>query len=106
MVRVLNIIIPGTGLIFRRREWLGFSLALIFGICGNLALAGWLIAPVAMPGWLVWLASVLAGSSWVLAQVLFRRQGIAMRGLLEAASASEAGDIARSAPASNLAHRV
>jgi len=91
MGRILNLVIPGAGLILRHREWLGFSLALIFGICGNIALAGWMIAPEAVPRWLTVIAAGLAAFSWGLAQVLFRRQGIALRRRLVEASDSIAG---------------
>lgn len=73
MAWLLNVIVPGTGLIVRRREWLGFSLALVFGICGNVALAGWLIAPAAVPRWLVHVAAGLCGLSWLLSQWLMLR---------------------------------
>ena len=65
-----NLIVPGSGLIFLRREWLGFCLALIFSLCTNVAVIGYLIAPLAWPGWLVALSAVLTGCSWILAQVL------------------------------------
>ncbi|MBI5762050.1 MAG: hypothetical protein HZA51_00845 [Planctomycetes bacterium] len=78
MQQLLNILIPGAGLIIRCREWLGFSLALIFAICGNIAVAGWLIAPAALPGWFTWLASMLTLFAWCLAQVLFWKQGAAL----------------------------
>jgi hypothetical protein len=71
---LLNLILPGAGLIVRRREWLGFSLALVFGICGNVALAGWLIAPAAVPGGLTLLAFVLSGLIWLSAQICLVRQ--------------------------------
>ena len=100
MVWLLNIIIPGTGLVVRRREWLGFSLAIMFGLCGNVTLAGWLIAPAAVPAWLTRLASALAALTWVAAQLLLHRQGTLLKRrasglaalLREAHSALEAGD--------------
>jgi hypothetical protein len=70
MAWLLNLVIPGSGLIVQRREWLGGSLAVIFGICGNLALAGWSIAPAAIPTWLTIVAALLAGLTWLLAQIL------------------------------------
>lgn len=66
---LLNLLIPGTGLILRRREWLGFLIALMFAICANFAIAGFLIAPVAFPAWIVWLAVVLAIGIWLGAQL-------------------------------------
>lgn len=76
---LLNLVLPGTGLILRRREWLGFLLALVFGISGNIALAGWLIAPLAVPVVMTGLAFLLAGLSWLAAQVLLHREAAAMR---------------------------
>lgn len=71
---LLNILIPGTGLIIHEREWLGFLLALLFGACVNVAIAGRLIAPAAIPTWLTIIAMVLGGFAWVLAQALLWRQ--------------------------------
>lgn len=73
---LLNIILPGAGLIVARREWLGFLSATVFGICGNVALAGWLIAPAALPLWLTRLATVMTLLAWIGAQVLLKRQSI------------------------------
>lgn len=72
---ILNLFLPGAGLILRRREWLGLALVVLFGICCNVAIAGWLIAPAAIPGWLTTLAAVLAAATWLAAQVLFKRRG-------------------------------
>jgi hypothetical protein len=102
MAWLLNVIVPGTGLIVRRREWLGFCLALVFGICGNVALAGWLIAPAAVPGWLVQVAAGLCGLSWLLSQWLMLRQGMLLdrraagltRLLQDARSGLDSGDTA------------
>lgn len=101
MAWLLNVVLPGTGLIVRRREWLGFSLAMVFGICGNVALAGWLIAPAAVPSWLTRLAFGLCVLSWLLSQLLLLRQGILLKRrasglaalLREARTAMEARDI-------------
>lgn len=76
---LINIVIPGMGLIIRRREWLGFSLSILFGVCGNLFLAGWLIAPAAIPFWLTGLAGALAVLTWVISQVLLAWQAIYLR---------------------------
>lgn len=71
---LINLIIPGAGLIRSRREWLGASLGLFFGACGNLAVAGAFIAPAAIPAWLTWLSASLAALAWFLSQVLLVRQ--------------------------------
>jgi hypothetical protein len=70
----LNLCLPGLGLIVLRREWLGLSLAVVYGICGNVALAGWLIAPAAVPAWLTLLAFVLTVLTWLAGQLLHWRQ--------------------------------
>lgn len=76
MGRLLNLVVPGVGLILLRREWLGASLALGFGICGHIAVAGWLIAPAAIPRWLAGLATAWAALTWITSQVLCRRQSL------------------------------
>lgn len=68
--RFLNLIVPGSGLIISQREWFGLTLALLFGVCSQIALGGWLIAPAAIPLWLTFAAAVMAALVWVAAQVL------------------------------------
>lgn len=76
MAWLLNVILPGTGLIIRRREWLGLSLAMVFSISVQVAIAGSLIAPETVPFWLVRLAAALGAVSWFLSQYLCYRQGL------------------------------
>jgi hypothetical protein len=103
MACLLNILIPGLGLIVRRREWLGFALAVVFGICCNVALAGRLIAPVAIPSWLTHSATAFAVFTWFSGQVLFRHEVVLQRRraggvavLVESArNALDAGDTER-----------
>lgn len=98
---ILNILLPGTGLILSRREWQGFALAVLYGICGNVALAGWLIAPAAIPYWLSWLAIIIAALTWIASQKLYHRQVLLLRHcgsgmellLNQARSALNAGDL-------------
>ncbi len=71
---VANLLVPGVGLILCRREWLGVAVATVFGVCGHVALAGWFIAPAAIPTWLAVGVSILAGGSWVLGQHLLRQR--------------------------------
>lgn len=71
---IVNALVPGAGLIAAQREWLGLSLALLFGICGQIALAGRLLAPAALPPWTAWLATSLAAAVWLSAQLLLIRR--------------------------------
>ncbi len=71
---LINFLLPGTGLILVRREWLGFLLAIVFGICGNVALAGWFIAPSAVPLWLTRIAESMTVLAWLVSQILLKRQ--------------------------------
>lgn len=100
-VWLLNLVLPGAGLIVRRREWLGVVLALVFGICGNVALAGLLIAPDAIPSWTPWLAVSICVLTWFASQGLLwlqcRRLTDCARGIESLLSATRAaldqGDI-------------
>lgn len=71
---LLNIVFPGAGLIIWRREWLGVCLVVLFGVSGNMAIAGWLIAPDSIPPGVRWGAVALAAAVWALAQWLMARQ--------------------------------
>jgi len=73
MGTLINLLIPGTGLILLGREWLGALLAVVFGICGQIALAGWLIAPAAVPRGLVVVAVIVAGLTWIASQAMYQR---------------------------------
>lgn len=79
MAWVLNILFPGVGLILRRREWLGLTHAVLFSLCANLAIAAWLIAPDAIPGWLAVLATVFTLLAWLAAQGLLARHEMEIR---------------------------
>jgi hypothetical protein len=70
----LNALIPGCGLIVARREWLGITLALLYGLCVQVLLAGTLIAPAAIPTWLTACAAGLAALTWAGAQVMLWKQ--------------------------------
>lgn len=74
MVYLLNALIPGAGLIVRGRHWLGFALAMLFGLAVNTAIAGWLVAPVAIPRFYTWTATILAAVTWILSQALLPRR--------------------------------
>jgi len=69
-----NLLVPGAGLILCRREWLGVAVATVFGLCGQVALAGWFIAPAAIPTWLTVGVSILTGGAWIIGQHLLRQR--------------------------------
>ncbi len=71
---LVNLIIPGTGLIWTRREWFGVLLALLFGICAQLAFAAVFFAPAAVPDSFATLAAVAAGVVWLVAQLALVRR--------------------------------
>jgi tetratricopeptide (TPR) repeat protein len=76
---VLNLFLPGTGLILARREWLGVTLAALFGVLVQLGLWGCLIEPARVPAWLA--AACLAGGAlvWLAAQYQLRQRLVQMR---------------------------
>ena len=101
MIWLLNILIPGSGLIILRREWLGFFLSLFYAICGNVALTGTMIAPESVPGWATVIAALLAALTWMMGQLLLkarqtdivrRRSGLS-RVLTDAETALSTGDV-------------
>ena len=75
---VVNLAVPGGGLIILRREWLGLAIALLFALFGQIAIFGWLIVPLDVPGWMTWTATISAAAIWIAAQWL----AIARRRLL------------------------
>lgn len=74
MAWISNLILPGSGLILLRKEWLGLTVSLLFAAFGNMAVAGLLVAPESLPAWLTWLAGIMTFATWTLAQVLLIRQ--------------------------------
>jgi hypothetical protein len=78
-----NVIVPGSGLVICRREWLGLAIAMLFAILANVAILGIAVLPAAIPPWvtgtclgaavIVWL-----GSQW---QLLVRMRVVARPGL-------------------------
>lgn len=75
---VLNLLLPGSGLILTHRHWLGFVMALLFTACGHVAAIGILIAPEAIPHRLTALATGGAAAIWLNAQYLFFRRVIVL----------------------------
>src|SRR5262245_36201868 len=65
---VMNLLVPGTGLILLGREWLGLGLTVAFGVTGELAAMGGLLAPASLPDSITILVIALAVVTWLLAQ--------------------------------------
>ncbi len=97
-----NLLLPGTGLVLMRREWLGLALAMVFSISGNVVIAGRWIAPATVPDWMSALALLIGAATWCLSQYLLWRQRRTMELssqriatiLAEARRAIEAGNLA------------
>jgi len=68
--RILNLLVPGAGLILLRREWLGLSLAVAFTVLAQIAILGWWIVPLDFPDALTWGAGIGAALTWGHAQWL------------------------------------
>ncbi len=71
---LLNLLLPGSGLILLRREWLGAAIAVLFGLLAEVAIWGCLIAPASLPTWTVTASLIAAAVIWLAAQFLLRRQ--------------------------------
>ena len=71
LIRLINVLVPGAGLIVLRREWLGTALGLLFCLLAQISLLGWLIIPAEVPAWVIRSSAVAAalvwgGSQWLL----------------------------------------
>jgi len=71
---LLNVFVPGVGLIPLRREWLGVAVALLFVLFIEVGLLGAFLIPAAFPTWLTVAAFIAGGALWIVAQCLCRRQ--------------------------------
>ena len=65
---VCNVIVPGSGLIVLRREWLGVAVAILFGFLAEMVLLGVLIVPATIPPWVTALCFSTAVFVWLGAQ--------------------------------------
>lgn len=101
MAQIVNLVLPGLGLVLLRKEWLGAAVALLFSICVNIAIAGLVIAPDAIPAWLSWSAGGLGCVVWLFSQAACRKQLSCLREqrvrietlLADAATARQHGDL-------------
>lgn len=60
----MNVVVPGSGLIWLGRPWLGLSLATWFALSMEAGLCGALIAPAAIPRPVTWISFGLAVLAW------------------------------------------
>lgn len=67
---VVNVFVPGAGLIVLRREWLGFALALLFCILAQIGIVGRWLIPATVPRPMVAAGFVGACAVWLWAQWL------------------------------------
>lgn len=69
---ILNVLVPGSGLVLLGRARAGLVAAVLFAICAELALCGVLIAPAAIPAWLTVAAGAMAAGTWLLGQWMLK----------------------------------
>ena len=69
---VINLFVPGAGLVLLRRPWLGVTLALLFSLSAHVVIAGLWIAPLAVPRVVLRVVAVAGVLIWVLTQWLVR----------------------------------
>lgn len=70
LATVMNVIVPGTGLMMLGRAWLGLALAVWFALAAEVAIAGLLIAPAVVQRWSAWAGGGFALAAWGVAQGL------------------------------------
>lgn len=69
---ILNLIVPGAGLILLQRDGLGLVISLLFCVCAQIGLWGWWIVPASVPRWITFSGMAGAGVVWLGAQYLLR----------------------------------
>ncbi len=65
---LFNLMVPGTGLIILRREWLGFTLAILFGVVTQIVILGLWVVPQDIPRWIWFTAVLVTIGVWLFAQ--------------------------------------
>jgi hypothetical protein len=74
LAMLVNLFVPGAGMIVLRREWLGLSLSVCFTLFTQMAVMGLAVVPHDVPRWLTWSCALGAVLIWAASQVLsFRR---------------------------------
>lgn len=69
---IMNILVPGAGLILLGRVETGLAAVVVFVFCAEAAICGVLIAPASMPSWVTVGSGALAVAVWAVAQWLLR----------------------------------
>jgi hypothetical protein len=67
---LMNLLVPGTGLIALGRVWLGLAVALWFGLGAEVAICGSVLAPMSLPRWVTLTGGGLALAAWLAGQGL------------------------------------
>lgn len=75
---LLNILMPGAGVVWQGRPVVGLALAVVYAPALAVVLVAWLIAPLAVPAWLTVASAVTAGGAFTLAQLVLH-QHLALR---------------------------
>jgi hypothetical protein len=70
LATLMNLLVPGCGLIALGQPWLGLAIAAWFGLAAELALCGLLIAPAALPQTMTAGTACLALTAWGVGQGL------------------------------------
>lgn len=68
---VMNVLVPGTGVIVLGRPWLGMAVAIWFGFSAEWVLFGWLITPASATTTLLVLGWVSAIGAWLFGQGVY-----------------------------------
>lgn len=74
LAAIINLLVPGAGMIVLRREWLGLSLAVCFTLFTQLAIFGAAIVPYDLPRWVTGLSALGAAAVWISSQILTWRR--------------------------------
>jgi len=71
---VLNLIVPGAGLILLRAEPVGILIAAVYGLAGQVGALGLLSLPAQIPREVAVAAVVVAGLTWLAGQWVLRQR--------------------------------
>jgi len=66
--RIVNLFVPGSGLILLRREWVGLATAGLFTVLAQTAILGWWVVPLDIPVWVATACGAGAALVWLQSQ--------------------------------------